>query len=122
MIRGVIHNNHPLVKIGVESQFGILEIIALVDTGFTSELKVSYTIALELNLQSTHTERMELADEKEVYWKASLASVALEGIKQTVNVLISDGEMSIIGVGLLRKFGYNLRLDLKYDMLMLEKY
>lgn len=122
MIRGVIHKNRPLVKIRVGSQFGVRDIVALIDSGFTSELKLSHALAAELGLTITHTEPVALADEKEMMWGASLAFVALEGVRQHINVLISEGDMAIVGIGLLQKFHYNLQLDIQYDMLTLEKY
>jgi clan AA aspartic protease len=120
MIKGVIHNNKPLISLVVGWKLGVQEIIALVDTGFTGELKISPEKALELGLQTTHTERVILADENPVYMEASLALTAMEGVVNVVNVLISRG-MPIIGVGLLRRYGYMLNMDVKYNSLILQK-
>ena len=120
MIKGVIHNNQPLIALIVGWRLGVQEIVALVDTGFTGELKIPREKALELGLETTHTQPVTLADEKTVTMEASLALVSMEGVTNVVNVLVSQGA-SIIGVGLLRKFGYALNMDVRYDSLILQK-
>jgi len=120
MIKGVVYNNRPLISLIVSWKLGVQEIIALVDTGFTGELKLSPEKATELGLQTTHTELVMLADEKTVNMQASLALVSMEGVTNTVNVLISQG-IPIIGMELLRRFGYSLNIDLKYNLLILQK-
>jgi clan AA aspartic protease len=94
--------------------------IVLVDTGFTGELKLSAKAALNLNILPDRLERVELADGKIVKMSAGFAEVSMEGIKNKVEVLISDS-MPTIGVGLLKRFGYNLKIDFKKDYLLLEK-
>lgn len=120
MIKGIVHNNRPLISLVVGWKIGVQEMVALVDTGFTGELKISPEKAVELGLQTTHTEPVILADEKKVYMQASLALVSLEGIASMVNVLISKG-IPIIGVGLLRRFGYALNMDVRRNSLILQK-
>lgn len=120
MIRGTIHNNRPFISLIVGWRLGVQDTVALVDTGFTGELKISPEKALELGLQITHAEPVTLADEKTVYMQASLALVSMEGVRNVVNVLVSQGT-PIIGVGLLRRFGYALNMDVKYNSLILQK-
>lgn len=120
MIKGVVHNNRPLISLIVGWTLGVQEIITLVDTGFTGELKVSPTLASQLGLQTTHTQPVTLADEKTVDMQASLALVSMEGVTNVISVLVAQG-MPIIGVGLLRRFGYVLNIDFKYDSLILQK-
>ena len=120
MIRGTIHNNRPFISLIVGWRLGVQETVALVDTGFTGELKISSVKALELGLQITHAEPVTLADEKIVTMQASLALVSMEGVMNVVNVLVSQG-IPIIGVGLLRRFGYALNMDVKYNSLILQK-
>ncbi|MDP2669061.1 MAG: hypothetical protein Q8P07_04480 [bacterium] len=120
MIKGVVHNNRPLISLIVGWKLGVQEIVALVDTGFTGELKISPEKATELGLQITHAEPVMLADEKTVNMQASLALVSMEGASNVVNVLIVQG-IPIIGVSLLRRFGYALNIDFKYNSLVLQK-
>lgn len=120
MIRGTIHNNRPFISLIVGWRLGVQETVALVDTGFTGELKISSVKAWELGLQITHAEPVTLADEKTVTMRASLALVSMEGVMNVVNVLVSQG-IPIIGVGLLRRFGYALSMDVKYNSLILQR-
>ena len=120
MIEGIVSNNRPLIGLIVGSKLGVQEIVALVDTGFTGELKMSSEKATELGLQITHTERVMLGDEKTIDMHASLVWVSMEGTANVVNVLIARG-MPIIGVSLLRRFGYTLNINFKHDLLFLQK-
>ncbi len=120
MIKGVIHNNKPLISLIIGWKLGVQEAVALVDTGFTGELKISPEKALELGLEITHTEPVILGDEKAVNMGASLALVSMEGVANVVNVLVANGS-PLIGIGLLRKFGYALNVEVKYNSLTLQK-
>jgi predicted aspartyl protease len=120
MIHGAIYNNKPLISLIVGWRQGVQDTVVLVDTGFSGELKISPKNALELGLQTTHTEYVTLADGKTVPMQASLALVSIEGVVNVVNVLISQG-LSSVGVGLLRRFGYALNMDAKYNSLTLQK-
>lgn len=120
MLRGIIHKNQPLITLTIGWHLGVQEIVALVDTGFTGELKIPPNKVSELGLQITHTEPICLANEKIVNMQASIAAVSMEGTVKVVNVLVSDG-IPIIGVGLLKRFDYALLADFKRDSLTLER-
>jgi|SRR3989344_4541389 len=120
MIKGVVHNDRPLISLIVGWRLGVQEIVALVDTGFIGELKISSEKAVELGLQTTHTEPVMLANENTINMPASLAVVAMEDLEKVVNVLIGQGQPTI-GVGLLRRFGYGLHINFKRDSLILRK-
>lgn len=120
MIKGVISNNRPLISLVVAWKLSVQEIVALVDTGFTGELKISPEQALKLGLQTTHTEPVRLANEQTINVPASLARCSMEGRANTVNVIISAG-LPTIGVSLLREFGYDLHINFKRDTLVLKK-
>ncbi len=47
--------------------------------------------------------------------------VSMENIAHTVSALISQGE-TLIGVGLLKRFGYILTADFRYDTITLNSY
>ena len=122
MIKGLIHENRPLIRVTVGSSLGVQEIVGLLDTGFTGELKLSSQTATELGLEVTHTESVALANEETILMRASLAEVVLEDVKNTVSVLIDAGLMPIIGIGLLRSFGYKkINFDFSYNILTLER-
>ena len=120
MIKGIVQKNSPIISINVEGILGALNLIAIVDTGFTGSLKLSPQIADTLGLEVTHTEEVELGNHQSVYVPAGLAVVSLEKVQESVPVLLAQG-ISMIGIGLLRQFGYNLYVDLQEDMLTLEK-
>ena len=96
------------------------DITALIDTGFTGELKISSREAMELGIEATHMELVTLADENTVGMSAGLIQVSMESNQKTVEVLISDG-MPIIGVGLLKKFGYILTINFPANLVSLKK-
>jgi len=120
MIEGTIVENKPLIKIVVGWQLGVQEVIALVDTGFTGQLKISPSKAIDLGLRVTHTESVSLGDEQVVNMQAALAVVAMEGTTNVVDVLIGHGK-PVIGVGLLKRFGYTLTVLFKRNYLVLQR-
>ena len=121
MIRGLLgKENRPLIPLVVGWNRGVQEITALVDTGFSGELKVSPKLIEELGLEITHAQPVLLANGTSTTMQASLAFVAMEGDTKEVNVLISEGQ-AVIGGGLLKSFGYKLIVDYKEDLVTLEK-
>jgi len=120
MIEGVISKNRPLIPITISWKSGVQEILALIDTGFTGELKLPREKVSELGLDFTHTAHVQLADNSKIDMLASIASVSMEGTKNTVGVLIGEG-MPTIGVGLLKRFKYTLTADFKDNILNLER-
>jgi len=120
MVVGAVRKNQPLISLIIGWGVKTKEVLALVDTGFTGELKLSAKEALELDILPTHLEPIKLADGRPGQMYAGLAMVSMENVENTVNALISDG-MPIIGVGLLKRFGYNLNIDFKKDILLLQK-
>ena len=121
MVKGIVRKNRPLINLIVEWKLRTKEIVALVDTGFTGELKLSPQEVLDLEIDITHAESIVLGNEKTAQMFAGIASVYMEGIKNDVNVFVSGG-IPTIGVGLLKRFGYNLNIDFKNDSLVLQKY
>ena len=120
MLTGHIKDDRPVISIIVGSQLGVQELFALVDTGFTGELKVSAKTAEELGLQITHTEKVSLATDVPVSMGAGPARLSLENETKEVSVLIG-GLRSSIGVALLRSFGYILTMDFSSDEFTLRK-
>ena len=120
MIHGAVYNSRPLISLTIGWKSKTQDVTALIDTGFTGELKISRKEANELGIQVTHTEPVTLADENTVDMSAGLAQVSMEGIQKTMEVLISDG-MPIIGVGLLKKFGYILNINFPSSVVSLKR-
>jgi len=121
MISGVLGKaNRPLIPLVVGWNRGVQEVIALIDTGFSGELKIPLKMVEELGLEITHAEEVLLANGEHTYMHASLAFVAMEGETKEVNVLISEGP-AVIGGGLLKLFGHKLTIDYKRESVALEK-
>lgn len=120
MVKGLVYKNRPVIKLTVANGFKAKKVITLVDTGFTGELKLSSKEVMDLSIVPDRLETVQLANGRPAKMFASSAEVSMEGIKNSVEVLISDG-IATIGISLLRKFGYNLNVDLKKDILLLQK-
>lgn len=119
MIQGVIEENKPLVPVEIGWLHGAQQVSVLVDTGFTGDLKISYLQAKQLGLETSYAGDVLLANDQEVVMDGAFAFISIEGITKVVNVLVSKGE-AIIGVELLRKFGYELRMNTRINRLVLE--
>lgn len=122
MIRGVLRraDNRPVIPLIIGWDLRVQEVVALVDTGFSGEVKIPPKLVDELGLHITHAQAVLLANEGITEMPASLAFVSMEGIKEEVTVLICKG-MAVVGVGLLKRFGYKLVIDFKYNSVTLEK-
>ena len=120
MLTGQIIDNRPVIQVVVGWKLNVQDLLALVDTGFTGELKVSPNIAQELGLETTDVRTVSLGDGKPTVWGSGLATVSMEGVQKEVSVLIGDGP-TIIGVSLLRNFGYTLTMDFQSDTFFLQK-
>lgn len=121
MIQGVIRkDSRPAISLFVGWDLGVRDIIAIVDTGFSGELKVPPRMIEELGLNITHAQPVLLATEEITQVPAALAFVAMDGTTEEVDVLITEG-MPVVGVGLLKRFGFKLTIDFKDNTVLLEK-
>ena len=121
MIQGRLRkDNMPAVSLSIGWILGIQDIVAVVDTGFSGEIKVPPNVASELGLTPTHVQAVLLANGEMTEVSASLAFAVIEGKKEEVDVLIVKG-MSIIGVGLLNRLGFKLTIDFKIRTVTLDR-
>lgn len=121
MIRGLVGKEiQPAIPLMVGWNRGVQEITAMVDTGFSGELKIPPKMITELGLEITHVQPVLLANGTSATMQASVAFVAMEGDTKEVSVLISEGR-AVIGGGLLKMFGYKLIVDYKNGSVTLEK-
>jgi len=121
MIKGVVGKEiQPVVPLVVGWNRGVQEITAMVDTGFSGELKVPPKMVEELGLTVTHVQPVLLANGTSATMRASLAFVVMDGDTKEVNVLIAEGR-AVLGGGLLKMFGYKLMVDYKNGSVMLER-
>lgn len=119
MLTSQIKDDRPVITITVGSLLEVQNVLALVDTGFTAELKISSEIAEELGIKTEYTERVSLAAGDPIVIGAGFAFVSMEGVTHKVSVLI--GGRPSIGVSLLRKFGYTLNMDFPNNVFHLKK-
>ena len=121
MIRGaIITNNRPAIIVNIGWKEMVQQVVAIIDTGFTGELKIPPESMRDFNVFPTHTERIELANKSIVPMPACLLEVSLEGEVKTVEAVVDEGDI-LIGVGLLKKFGYILKIDFKHRNIELTK-
>ena len=120
MLTGYIIDDKPVLPVIVGWNLNMQEFLALVDTGFTGELKVSPEAAEELGLVVTDVRTVSQADGKPTVWGSGLAYVSLEGTKRQVSVLIGPGQ-PIIGVRLLKNFGYILTMNFSAENFYLKR-
>jgi len=121
MIQGILRkDNRPAVPLSIGWTLGIQNIVAIVDTGFSGEIKVPPDVANELGLTQTHVQAVLLANEETAEVPASLAFVSIEGKREEVGVLVTKG-MPVLGVGLLSRLGFKLTIDFKVRTVILDK-
>ncbi len=121
MIQGLVTpQNRPTILLTVGWNNTVQQIVAIVDTGFTGDLKVPPITAVELGLATTHAEPVRVADGRTSQMRACLVYVSMEGVIKTVSALVAPGDV-ILGIGLLKKFGYNLQINFDEKKLLLFK-
>jgi predicted aspartyl protease len=120
MLHGRIYEDRPLLPITIGWKENLQEVIVLVDTGYTGEVKLTPQQVKELGIEVTHTRDVRYGDGKPVSREYGIARVSLEGTQKTASVLIDEG-VSVIGVQLLRDFGYTLTVDFLANEFLLQK-
>ncbi len=119
MIKGQFVGNTPLIKVVVASGRAMQTPFVLLDTGFTSDLKVTQKIADELDLKRIGVTRVGIANGQTIEAPIALALSAMEGVAKNVEVIISEG-LPAAGIGFFSKFGYKAVLDCKNKTVTLE--
>lgn len=120
MIQGVLIGNTPLIKIALSWKNSVVFSNVIVDTGFTGDIQITTEIALALKLTPTGFTQVRIANGDLITVKTAVAMVILEGVKKYVEILFSPSE-PLLGVGLLKKFGYRAIVDGKNNTVFLEK-
>ena len=92
----------------------------ILDTGFTGDLQVTPKIASELGLKVIGVTKAQIANGQVVEVQVALAIASMEGVKNYIQVLISES-MPLAGISFLSKFNYKAVVDCKYKTVMLER-
>lgn len=89
-----------------------------IDTGFTGELVVPRTVVERLALVKSGSVDAVLADGSQVQLDTYTCRIQWFGGKRTLEVIANDGELPLLGVGLL--LGRELRIDYTNLTLLLQ--
>lgn len=120
MIFGTIEDDQPLIPVLIGWRFGVQSHLALMDTGFTGDIKVSPEIATDLGLVAFQSESISLGNDEVIQIPISLGVASMEGVLKSVTIHISNG-IPIVGMSFLKKFGYTLMVDPKANVCTLQK-
>lgn len=120
MINGFFTGNTPLIRIVLGWGQSVQAPFVILDTGFTGDLQVTPKIATELGLQTIGVTNVQIANGQVVSVPMAIAFASMEGIKNYIQVLISDS-VPLAGISFLSKFNYKATVDCKYRTVKLEK-
>lgn len=120
MIRGHIIKNRPFIGLTVAWKESVQDVVVLIDTGFTGEIKITKEVATDLNLEVTGVTNVQLGDRQEAIMATALALVSISGVSRVVTVLIGEGDV-LVGMGLLKKFNCLLTLNFANNTLQIER-
>ncbi|PJE68434.1 hypothetical protein COU94_01910 [Candidatus Shapirobacteria bacterium CG10_big_fil_rev_8_21_14_0_10_38_8] len=86
--------------------------LTILDAGFSGDLQITPKIAKELGLKSTNIVRVQIANGQIINVPVALAIVSMEGVKNYIQVLISESA-PLLGISFLTKFSYKALVDCK---------
>jgi len=120
MYEGTFSDNVPLISIALRRK-KVVEIIDFVlDTGFSESLQITPEIADSLGLKRKSASLVEIADGQIITVPTSYLKVEMEGIKKSVQVMVSYGT-PLAGIELFTQFGYTVIVDCKKREIFLKK-
>lgn len=120
MLTGYIKDDKPFIPIDVGLGQNVQTLIALVDTGFTGELKMPNGVAQSLGITTNVVKDLLLGNSEPIPHGVGRVHVAMEKMKKEVEVLVGKGPI-LLGVKLLRNFGYTLKMDFAGNIFYLER-
>ena len=120
MVSGSFTGNIPLIEIVVAWGQAVQSAVFILDTGFTGDLQVTPQLALQLGLEESGVTKAKVASGHIIDVSSALAIASMEGVKNNVQVLISES-MPLAGISFLTKFNYKATVDCKYRTVVLEK-
>jgi len=92
----------PRLKVKVAGLRGIIELDAIVDTGFNGDLCIPITLAVQLGLILEYVHEVELADGSRKRVPVYSCDVELNGLKRRAEVILTDGTDALIGANMLK--------------------
>lgn len=112
-MNGYFENNSIYIDLEVSGFFPNSKktIKALIDTGFSGHLTLSFTDAFPLGLVLAGTTAYTLADGSTVTNFVCLGNLHIDGKNISIPIDIHKAGITLIGTQLLKKIGYNLNID-----------
>lgn len=120
MIEGVFIGNVPWIEIVVGWGKSVQRPLAILDTGFSGDLQVTPKIAKQLQLVSSGTVDVRIANGQVVTVPISKAISWVEGMQNYIDVIVSDSA-PLVGIGFLAKFSYKAIVDCKNRKISLNR-
>ena len=120
MLTGSIQFNRPLIEIAIGHGQNVQRVPALVDTGFTGELKMPPEIARGLEVTIEEVRTVTMGNAVAVPHGVGRTQVSLDGLQKEVRVLVGDGP-TVIGISLMRNFGFKLTVIPSENVFYLER-
>lgn len=119
MVNGVFVENIPFFQVVIGWGQAVQNPFVVLDTGFTGDLQVTPKMAKELGLNIIGVTQARIANGQVIDIPVALALVAMEGVINNIQVLISES-MPLAGISFLSKFGYKAIVDCKHKTVLLE--
>ena len=111
MIRGIIVDHSPYVEVMVRGNQSQAVTIALLDTGFSSDLCLPIEVGVILGLELRNVIEMELADGTVNLEPVYTGQVHWDGELRRVDVTLTFSDETLIGTGLLE--GKSVNIDFR---------
>lgn len=92
----------PRLNVKVEGLRGVIELDAIVDTGFNGDLCIPMTVAVQLGLILEYVHEVQLADGSRKRVPVYSCNAELNGLKQRAEVILTDGTDALIGANMLK--------------------
>jgi len=113
MIRGTVIDLSPYVEVIVIGNRGLIDIVALVDTGFNGSLCLPMEVGAALGLEIQNMARATLADGTVKLEFVFGAQLDWDGELRFVDVVLTGSDEALIGTRLLE--GKSLKVDFRTE-------
>ena len=108
----------PIMEIRVGGSRGEISLNAIVDTGFSGDVSLPTSIAVQLGLELWGSEVFELADGNRVEGLVFAGRLVLEDEEREAEIVLSNSQEALLGTGLLR--GRCLEIDFRSKRVIIQ--
>lgn len=103
MIAGYIDEyGQPRVRVTVQGRSGEVNIEPIIDTGYDGSLCLPVPLAIQLGLQLSGTQTVELADGSEKDELLFLGTIVFDGETRPIEISLTESEDALLGTALLQ--------------------